>query len=86
MTRIAIVGGALQGMEAVLLSKAAGYETVVLDRKPSAPALSLCDEPVVLDPTKDPAGAAKVFSGCDAGTMFCSSSSEDLPDSFTSLR
>ena len=31
--RIAIVGGALQGMEAVLLSNAAGYETVVLDRK-----------------------------------------------------
>ena len=27
MARIAIVGGALQGMEAVLLSKAAGYET-----------------------------------------------------------
>ena len=41
MTRIAIVGGALQGMEAVLLSKAAGYETVVLDRKPGAPALLL---------------------------------------------
>ena len=71
MTRIAIVGGALQGMEAVLLSKAAGYETVVLDRKPSAPALSLCDEPVVLDPTKDPAGAAKVFSGCDAVIPAC---------------
>ena len=51
MTRIAIVGGALQGMEAVLLSKAAGYETVVLDRKAHAPALSICDEPVVLDPT-----------------------------------
>jgi pyrrolysine biosynthesis protein PylC len=71
MTRIAIVGGALQGMEAVLLSKAAGYETVVLDRKPSAPALSLCDEPVVLDPTKDPAGAAKAFSGCDAVIPAC---------------
>jgi pyrrolysine biosynthesis protein PylC len=71
MTRIAIVGGALQGMEAVLLSKAAGYETVVLDRKPGAPALSLCDEPMVLDPTKDPDEARRVFSGCDAVIPAC---------------
>ena len=71
MTRIAIVGGVLQGMEAVLLSKAAGYETVVLDRKPRAPALSLCDEPLVLDPTKDPEEAKKVFSGCDAVIPAC---------------
>ncbi len=71
MTRIAIVGGALQGMEAVLLSKAAGYETVVLDRKPTAPALSICDEPMVLDPTKDPEEARKVFSRCDAVIPAC---------------
>ena len=71
MTRIAIVGGALQGMEAVLLSKAAGYETVVLDRKAHAPALSICDEPVVLDPTKEPEEARKVFSGCDAVIPAC---------------
>ncbi|MBR4227377.1 MAG: 3-methylornithine--L-lysine ligase PylC [Candidatus Methanomethylophilaceae archaeon] len=68
---MAIVGGALQGMEAVLLSKAAGYETVVLDRKPGAPALSLCDEPMVLDPTKDPDEARMVFSGCDAVIPAC---------------
>ncbi len=71
MTRIAIVGGALQGMEAVLLSKAAGYESVVLDRKATAPALSICDEPVVLDPTKDPEWAREVFSGCDAVIPAC---------------
>ena len=69
--RIAIVGGALQGMEAVLLSKAAGYETVVLDRKKSAPAMSLCDEPVNIDPTKDPEGALEVFRGCDAVIPAC---------------
>lgn len=69
--RIAIVGGALQGMEAVLLSKAAGYETVVLDRKKGAPAMSLCDEPVNIDPTKDPEGALEVFRGCDAVIPAC---------------
>ncbi len=71
MTRIAIVGGALQGMEAVLLSKAAGFEAVVLDRKESAPAMSICDEPIHLDPTKDPDGAKKVFEGCDAVIPAC---------------
>ncbi len=69
--RIAIVGGALQGMEAVLLSKAAGYETVVLDRKAYAPAMSLCDEPVNIDPTKNPDGALEIFRTCDAVIPAC---------------
>ena len=71
MTRIAVVGGALQGMEAVYLAEKAGFETVVLDRKAHAPALSLCDEPVVLDPTVDPAAAMAVFEGCDAVIPAC---------------
>ena len=69
--RIAIVGGALQGMEAVLLARAAGYETVVIDRKADAPAMSLCDEPVNLDPTVDPDSALKVFQSCDAVIPAC---------------
>lgn len=71
MMRIAIVGGALQGMEAVLLAKAAGYETVVVDRKATAPAMSLCDEPVVLDPTKDEERALQLFRTCDAVIPAC---------------
>ena len=71
MMRIAIVGGALQGMEAVLLAKAARYETVVIDRKADAPAMSLCDEPVKLDPTKDPDAALEVFRSCDAVLPAC---------------
>ena len=71
MTRIAIVGGALQGMEVVLLAKQAGYESVVLDRKAGAPAMSLCDEAVNIDPTKDPEGALKVFQTCDAVIPAC---------------
>ena len=69
--RIAIVGGALQGMEAVLLAKAAGYETVVLDRKEKAPAMSLCDQPVNLDPVMDPEEALRVFQSCDAVIPAC---------------
>lgn len=69
--RLAVVGGALQGMEAVYLARKAGIETVVLDRKQTAPALSICDEPVVLDPTKDPEGARRIFEGCDAVIPAC---------------
>ncbi len=69
--RIAIVGGALQGMEAVLLAKQAGYQTVVLDRKRDAPALSLCDDGEIIDPCKDPEKALKVFRDCDAVIPAC---------------
>ncbi len=38
---IGIVGGRLQGMEAVYLAKKAGFETLVIDRKEDAPATSI---------------------------------------------
>lgn len=63
--KIGIVGGALQGMEAVFLSKKAGFETVVLDRKTSAPASSLADEFVHCNILKDPEQAKRTFSDCD---------------------
>lgn len=63
--RLGIVGGALQGMECVLLAREAGYRSVVIDRRPDAPALSLCDEPLVMDPAADPEGAACLFDGFD---------------------
>lgn len=69
--RIAVVGGALQGMEAVYLAKRAGFETVVIDRKPNAPALSLCDVPVVLNPLDEPERAMEVFRTCDAIMPAC---------------
>ena len=70
-TRLCIVGGALQGMEAVFLGHEAGYETVVIDRKPDAPALSICDEPHVLNPLTDVKEALRVFSTCDAVIPAC---------------
>ena len=69
--RIAIVGGALQGMEAVYLSERAGFETVVIDKRPDAPALALANEAYVLDPTKDADQAMKIFGDCDAVLPAC---------------
>ena len=69
--RIGIVGGALQGMEAVFLAKKAGFKTLVIDRKSSAPALSLSDEQEILDVTKDVERARKILSECDAVIPAC---------------
>jgi len=69
--RIAIVGGALQGMEAVYLSKKAGFRTFVIDRREDAPAISLSDDHAVLDPVFDGKEAMKIFEGCDAVLPAC---------------
>jgi len=63
--KIGIVGGALQGMEAVFLSSQAGFETLVIDRKSTAPALSLSDHQEILDVTKDEERAKKALRDCD---------------------
>ncbi len=60
------MGGALQGMEAVYLSKKAGYSTVVLDRKKTAPAGALADKFELCDVVKEPDKAKEIFSKCDA--------------------
>lgn len=64
--RLGIVGGALQGMEAAYLAKKAGYETMIIDRRATAPALSLADEPVVLDVIKHRERVKDLLSRCDA--------------------
>ena len=40
---IAVIGGKLQGVEATYLAKKAGYNTLVIDKNPNAPAVGLCD-------------------------------------------
>ncbi|MDA8222287.1 3-methylornithine--L-lysine ligase PylC [Desulfosporosinus sp.] len=50
--RVAIVGGKLQGVEAVYLAKKAGWEVVLVDINDWVPAAELCDEFCVLDVTK----------------------------------
>jgi 3-methylornithine--L-lysine ligase len=64
--RLCIVGGALQGTEATYLGREAGIETVVVDRWQAAPALSLADEPHVLDVVQEPVAALRLFDSCDA--------------------
>ncbi|MCD4720594.1 MAG: 3-methylornithine--L-lysine ligase PylC [Desulfobacula sp.] len=40
---IAVIGGKLQGVEAVYLAQKAGWKTLVIDKNPDAPAIGLCD-------------------------------------------
>jgi len=40
---IAVIGGKLQGVEAVYLAQKAGWDTLVIDKNPDAPARGLCD-------------------------------------------
>ncbi len=50
--RVVIVGGKLQGLEAVYLAKKAGWEVVLVDKKSDVPAAELCDRFYTLDVTK----------------------------------
>jgi len=47
--RIAVVGGKLQGLEAVYLAKKAGWQVVLIDRHKDVPAGKLCDSFFCLD-------------------------------------
>jgi pyrrolysine biosynthesis protein PylC len=42
--KIAVVGGKLQGTEATYLAHKAGWEVVLIDRRPTVPAMGLADE------------------------------------------
>lgn len=46
---IAVVGGRLQGVEAVYLSRKAGFQTLVIDKEPRVPASGLCDHFMVYE-------------------------------------
>jgi pyrrolysine biosynthesis protein PylC len=49
----AVVGGNLQGTEAVYLSKKAGWEVLLIDKNPVAPASGLCDRFIQFDVTSE---------------------------------
>ena len=63
---IGIVGGILQGMEAVYLCKHAGYTSLVIDKNPKAPAMYLADRSETCDVLNEPDRAKRIFSECDA--------------------
>ena len=50
--RLAVVGGSLQGVEAAYLAHKAGWEVLLIDKKPLVPASGLCDTFVQLDVTQ----------------------------------
>ena len=53
MTRIAIVGGKLQGTEAAYLARKAGFSSILIDWNEKSPAKGLCDEFLCCDVTKE---------------------------------
>ena len=63
--KICVVGGRLQGVEAVYLAKKAGYEVVLIDKDPNVPAALLADEFYALDILKDNS-ISKILSLTDA--------------------
>ena len=83
MPRVAVVGGALQGMECTLLCRKAGFESLVIDRRQDAPAVSLADDHLTINPVRDPDATASVISGCDAVIPACEEI--DLLDSLVSI-
>jgi pyrrolysine biosynthesis protein PylC len=72
--RLLVVGGKLQGTEACYLAAAAGYETVLVDRREAPPAAGLAGRHVIADITADETLARSLVRSCDAVLPAC----EDL--------
>ena len=72
--KLLIVGGKLQGTEAVYLAGKAGFETVLVDRREAPPAAGLAGRHVVTDITADEDRARLLITACDAVLPAC----EDL--------
>ena len=49
MRKIVIIGGKLQGLEAVYLALKAGVETILIDKREATPASALCDRFICAD-------------------------------------
>lgn len=64
--RLLVIGGRLQGTEAVYLAGKAGHETVLADRHPAPPASGLADRHVAIDITADEAATRSLARTCDA--------------------
>jgi len=64
--RVAVFGGRLQGIEAAYLCSKAGYETVLVDRDPNAPAKGLADEFRTIDIVKRAEETRDVLKRVDA--------------------
>jgi pyrrolysine biosynthesis protein PylC len=65
MTRIAIVGGKLQGTEAAYLARKAGMVSLLIDYYEKPPAMGLCDEFLCCDVTQESKELIDALNGVD---------------------
>jgi len=65
MISVAVIGGRLQGTEAVYLAKKAGYRSLLVDKDPKAPAGGFCDENGVFDVLKKEKGLIDFLKRAD---------------------
>lgn len=65
VTRIAIVGGKLQGSEAAYLAKKAGFTSILIDHNENSPAIGLCDEFLCCDVTQETEELITALKGVD---------------------
>jgi pyrrolysine biosynthesis protein PylC len=72
--RLLVVGGKLQGTEAAYLAGKAGWDVVLVDRRPAPPAAGLVAQHVCTDISADEQAARALVTACDAVLPAC----EDL--------
>jgi pyrrolysine biosynthesis protein PylC len=65
MIKVAIVGGKLQGTEAVYLAKKAGMKSLLIDHNDQSPAAGLCDEFLCCDVTRESRELIDALNGVD---------------------
>jgi pyrrolysine biosynthesis protein PylC len=63
--KVAVVGGKLQGIEAAYLAQQAGWEVLLIDRKPQVPAIGLAHSFVQADVTADQSRLERIFQDID---------------------
>lgn len=63
--KVAVVGGKLQGVEAVYLAQQAGWQVLLIDRDPHVPARGLAHSFIQLDVTKDTTELSDIFRDMD---------------------
>ena len=63
--KAAIVGGKLQGTEAVYLASLAGIESILIDKNPEVPASGFCDEFVCGDIAAEDAQVIEALKRAD---------------------
>lgn len=65
MLKVGVIGGRLQGLEAVYLAKEAGFEVALIDKDPSVPAASLVDKFYAFDLTSGGKSAKALLTEFD---------------------